>query len=369
MHKVHPMPVVLAEAPSVVLAEAPSGPGAVPAGAPSAAAVPSTCLPPSQFIFWHIMKTGGLAVDTFLECTCAELHCAIRASDPGNSTTGEPRIKGAEECAAAPSVMTTHGTPGTFDDREPRGSWASAVNITIMRDPVARVWSYYAYGRRNGFVPFLMHPLAYFLKQPHVDFGARWLTVNNGTFHPHQKQLFNDATRFFGSGGAGDQCGGAAFGQPVCGPDSLNSLNRIPTADEQRAVQRRWFTTARARLGALDYIGLTEKLDDVPRDLAIAWPKLGASCALGHDNPTDYAAVGLTAEPDAATRKLIEHANWMDVMLYAEARVLAARQRRLLDAKARRAREQEEERAPPAGAGSSVEEPTIDEGAGFLILP
>ncbi len=186
------------------------------------------CREPSAYIYWHVMKTGGLAVDEMLECACKQgpRTCAIWHRDGSNS------LKGDRKCAErpGPSVLTTHGTPNSLDLHEGQldmkmadlpdivhtHSWANASNITILRHPVARVWSYYAYARQNDFPPFKEQSLAYFLSQPHINIVRQYgggssfkpisvdpatgekLQINSNGFELHQSQLFNRMTRVFG---------------------------------------------------------------------------------------------------------------------------------------------------------------------------
>eukprot|EP00448_Togula_jolla_P019452 CAMPEP_0170590360 /NCGR_PEP_ID=MMETSP0224-20130122/11830_1 /TAXON_ID=285029 /ORGANISM="Togula jolla, Strain CCCM 725" /LENGTH=335 /DNA_ID=CAMNT_0010914155 /DNA_START=67 /DNA_END=1074 /DNA_ORIENTATION=- len=95
------------------------------------------CLPPGKVIFMHVMKTGGLSLDAFLEASCLEhpeASCSIDRRD------GTQAIKGQEGCA--PSFLTTHqGISGALSEK----GFENAVLFTILRDPVSRVWSFYNY--------------------------------------------------------------------------------------------------------------------------------------------------------------------------------------------------------------------------------
>ena len=178
-------------------------------------AAEASCLPPGKYIFFHVMKTGGLAIDSLLNCSCTvgSSHCAIKHYEGGFNMQGDPA------CNDAPTVLTTHEYAGALDARSrleaEAVSWADASNLTILRDPVDRAWSYYAcahherrptfyllrsappwrclasrvtfdglalprplsppllpscrrYGRMKGYKPFHEKPLAWFLERPDV---------------------------------------------------------------------------------------------------------------------------------------------------------------------------------------------------------
>ena len=98
------------------------------------------------------------------------------------------------------------GDPIPFErlaKRLPQGvpipSFANASNITVLRHPVDRVWSYYAYGRQNGFKEFLDYPIDHFLEDP--ELAANVSTDCQGkcpAFGFHSTQLFNSMTRTLG---------------------------------------------------------------------------------------------------------------------------------------------------------------------------
>jgi len=282
------------------------------------------CLPPSSFIFWHVMKTGGLAVDDLIECACKEQSCGIWHRDGSNDMKGEP------SCFQWPSVLTTHTNPTSFDKfagaqiraKQPQlrvTSWANASNITILRHPADRIWSLYGYGRQKGYRPFLADSLQTIIANPREDYGDEYEAKVSGEFSMQQFELYNWMTRKFGS--LQNECGGPVFGEPRC---NQYHVEQVPLAGE------RWLKRAIAYLETLDYIGFTDDMSDVRDSIAQAWPRLlpqTSECELGVENPTDYILTNMSHAPDAAAYEAIMSANAYDVKLYEAAKRIVAEKR------------------------------------------
>ncbi len=317
------------------------------------------CMQPSNFIFWHVMKTGGLALDDMLQCACTAgpLTCAVWHREGTNVIAGDHEC----ELHPGPTVLTTHGTPSSLDlhDKQRKAritdrhktlktaSWAHASNITILRHPVKRVWSYYAYGNEKNYKPFKEHPLEFFLSQPQHDITRELFPTESlddddddeadESFNVKPFQLYNRMTRTFGQ--EGNECGGPTFGEPLCHSfhnheHTMVRANQTRSPDELREIEQRWLARALQRLRAFDYIGFTERFDEIEDDLRLVWPSLlksqpGATtvCKLGVENPTDYDGIGLPHEPPDGVRKLIEERNALDMILYTKALQIAKEKR------------------------------------------
>lgn len=258
------------------------------------------CLPSHEHVFFHIMKTGGLALDAMLECACGFSGCAVDRRDGTDIRVGR------SECLDRPSILALHSEV-PHADKWLGSAWAGASNITVLREPVARVWSFYAYQRR-WYTPYRERPLSYFLERPDLDPDVEWGLNETGRKGPRtrceycRRQLRNMMTYY--------------FGLPEHEFKRCDHVDRAPlTADH--------LATASRRLRALAYVGFAEDADRLPSDLRRVWPDVfkavpDGACSLESENPTHYGS--LPRSPDTATRALIEAANVHDVALYRGAR-------------------------------------------------
>ena len=173
----------------------------------SSSASPTAChtFQAQRLVYLHIMKCGGLSVDALLRCRCSSTSTACSmlredgsAKHAANSTDdlitrfrdtmlyGSLESAGGPACTAAgfgriPTDVTgselatrmaainrrkvTHtqlleapgapcaaqvlATHQTLSSVQSRPYWAGAHIITVLREPVARVWSFYQYVRRK----------------------------------------------------------------------------------------------------------------------------------------------------------------------------------------------------------------------------
>jgi len=101
---------------------------------------PIECLPAGRLVFVHVMKTGGLSIDSFLQRSC-ELHpeaaCSIQRHD------GWIGVEGRVKCDS-PSICASH-KPMETDVEMCGSSFNNASYFTVLREPVSRVWSFYNY--------------------------------------------------------------------------------------------------------------------------------------------------------------------------------------------------------------------------------
>lgn len=200
-----------------------------------------------KLVYIHIMKTGGLSIDALLKCRCAsaETPCALLREDGSakhaSNASGDlitrfrdSMLHGRAACAGGP-VCTASGVGAVPMDEagaatanakaaavqrvsrrdvgrkvthaallESRGGpcsaqvlathqsiaairtrpyWAGAHTITVLRDPVARVWSFYQYVRRKSF-DFQSQPLLHFLRRWR-NFTPNASAASTGGGSPH----------------------------------------------------------------------------------------------------------------------------------------------------------------------------------------
>lgn len=199
------------------------------------------------------MKTGGLSIDALLKCRCssAETPCALLREDGSakhaSNASGDlitrfrdSMLHGRAACAGGP-VCTASGVGAVPMDEagaatanakvsaalrvsrrdvgrtvthaallESRGGpcsaqllathqsiaairarpyWAGAHTITVLRDPVARVWSFYQYVRRKS-SDFQSQPLLHFLRRwrnftPNASAASTGGGTGTGVSSPH----------------------------------------------------------------------------------------------------------------------------------------------------------------------------------------
>lgn len=174
-----------------------------------------------KLVYFHAMKCGGLSVDAMMRCRCASAStpCALLREDgsakhasnvSGDLVTrfrdsmlyGSVRCGGGPACSAAgvghvphssegdapaPALRVSRRNVGRSVSHETlvegaqapcaaqllathqsvaviraRPYWAGAHFVTVLREPVARVWSFYQYVRRKS-SEFQTRPLLHFL--------------------------------------------------------------------------------------------------------------------------------------------------------------------------------------------------------------
>eukprot|EP00927_Polykrikos_kofoidii_P056523 TRINITY_DN50627_c0_g1_i1.p1 TRINITY_DN50627_c0_g1~~TRINITY_DN50627_c0_g1_i1.p1 ORF type:complete len:333 (-),score=37.05 TRINITY_DN50627_c0_g1_i1:120-1118(-) len=97
------------------------------------------CKPPGLLKFAHVMKSGGLAVDTYLGCRCEQEGCSVSHHEGVDGMIGDPRC-------TVPSVCTSHHAPfRMWEECSKYANFTRGRVFTVLRDPVERVLSFYNY--------------------------------------------------------------------------------------------------------------------------------------------------------------------------------------------------------------------------------
>lgn len=265
----------------------------------------ATCLPAGRLVFAHVMKTGGLAVDSFLNCRCSESNvCSVRHAD------GVVQTVGPAHCRSRPSICTMHRGVAEISTRcGPIFSKKPKI-FTVIRDPVERVWSFYNYLKR-WYTPYQNMGITAVLENLGQDLNENLPTSQRCAFC--KGELSNAMTlRYF--------CPDTALCMSMWQGDGLTT-HKISKA----------LNLSKQMLASMDAIFLTDDLHDLPALFDSArrlFPELTASvrnkagCSTSSDvvNPTNYqVSLHTHAHPNfnAIARK-----NWADVELYRYAMLL-----------------------------------------------
>ncbi len=266
-----------------------------------------------RLVFLHVMKTGGLSVNAMLRCRCssATTPCAFLRDDGGakrvfNATRGDliARFRegmlygrracgGGEACAAvglapmdgggglsraqkaslpkevthkllleaagAPCAAQLLATHYSYHAVLGRPYWSRASFITVLREPVARVWSFAQYARRKSPI-FQQTALLDVLR------GWRSTSLNASHVSPHHHhQLSNMMTLTF------------ALRHGAADADAARELASRGSAQAAALIER-----ARESLGRMEVVGVTEDMAGFERVLAARWPLFfgRAGCAI-----------------------------------------------------------------------------------------
>ena len=270
------------------------------------AAPPPAALGGQRLVYLHLMKTGGLSVDALLRCRClsAETPCALLRDDGGakkvQNTSGdliahfkESLLLGTAACGGGP-LCTAAGLPllgpaavrlsreekhaqprdrthekqleaagsscaaqlfathETFHEVRARPYWASARYVTVLREPAARVFSFYLYVRRKS---------AYFRNEPLLGLLRRWpdFRPNASIASPHHHYQLSNMMALALGRRRSDALG---FGE------QQRELALRPSSPAARGLLRR----ATEALSQMELVGLTEDLPGFERALAARWP-------------------------------------------------------------------------------------------------
>jgi len=266
----------------------------------SAAATPVTdaellpeCLPPGRLVFVHVMKTGGLSVDSFLNCRCDSTQsCSVLHAD------GEVQQMGTERCSE-PSVCTMHRGISNLNERCGFQFGRAARMVTVLRDPIERVWSFYNYLKR-WYTPYQEMDLATIYKNLDTDLNENLPKGTHCLFC--SGELTNAMTiRYF------------CKNPDLCSPLEGKKAPR-------RSVLAKALAEAKRALSAMDSIFLTQDLDyfdlmfDADRRLLPEWADA--------DQRSCHASKVINHTPNKSSLdnrtiiKWISHKNRADILLY-----------------------------------------------------
>jgi len=302
---------------------------------------------PRGLVFIHVMKTGGLSVNSMLGCVCsgATTPCALlrhesatptlrlgpRRGPRYNGSRGDPAAEArAARCASCrranalpwrhssgvycAQVYTTHDSYGIVRSHS---AWAQADLITLLREPVERVWSFYRYIRRR-------YP--YFQSHTLFDVLSQWDKTVRILSH-----LATNAT----------SSGRDAYVDKDTPPHWHWQLSNMMTWQFSSTTARVGFSRqmgkgalecAKKALETMAVVGLSEEMNSFRQALGRRWPHIfgASSCSI----PTGSNALNPTSEPpgsassvlDARTRHKIRVSNQLDLALYEHARKVVTTQ-------------------------------------------
>ena len=242
------------------------------------------------------MKTAGMSTGTHLGCLCSGLlsKCRVRRLD----VVGD---LGALQCRDEEASVLT--TPGPLIKIQSSAWGKSSTFITILREPVSRVWSYFVFQR--PFSPrYRQRPLAHWLHQINLSLtephGAPGLLAEA---HRNDLQLSNNIARTLGAE-----------------TRQVHDLKLTSTT----------FSRALDNLECFSVVGFVDELDVFTEELKDIWIcrfSLKANhvtkyfklhCPFPHENSAEVPNAMLTL--DDQTLDLIRTVNQLDLRLYVTAR-------------------------------------------------
>lgn len=276
----------------------------------------AACLEAHSMTFLHIMKTGGLSVDARIQCGCNNWSpgCLYWSADR------KVKMKGEAECKDV-AVDSTHYFTAALINPAP-------ITVTILRDPVSRVWSFYRYLRR-WYVPYQNKTLEWNLET--IDSKVRLATpgaddhfadAENCTFC--EKELINGMSmRFSQTLYDTDDPAECRVDATPQAPTSLICFNDSP--DRLRRLQQ-----AKAALMRVGFIGFTDLLDEssgiimellwsLPQGERVPKTHTRNNCSLSDVNVTPDIIDGLPPlphVPDNSVQSIIRKYNAIDILLY-----------------------------------------------------
>lgn len=236
------------------------------------------CLPQGRLVFQHVMKTGGLSVDKWFRLTCDEHSDSLCSIYRRDGPEGRIQHPWNHHKTCAPSICTTH--PSNVVRPCPR--FEHAATFTVIRHPVARVWSFYNYMSR-WYKPYQQNALKdIFLNYETQDLN-HGLTEKERCGHCHN-QLSNAMVKnhFAGPHGTLEEAKHMLEGMILV--IELHNLGEIPALLARYAI----FPESKSISGNTTY-------------------------TIPHENPSEYR---WGRHPDSETEALIKQYNQMDMKLY-----------------------------------------------------
>ena len=276
---------------------------------------PITLMPPKQIAHLHHMKTGGTSFDTYLHCGVRRMELmnkqhAIRGSlnECGynrfkSCMNGDSNCRNSIERSFVMSFCAPLYSVNYFD-------WMNSSIVTVLRDPVDRVWSMFRFQTRRCYKCSNLLDI--------------YKMIDNNTIN-----------EFVCPDKGGEPCDGVCISQLI-NHQSRNLLTSFLDDETERMDGTEKLNEAIENLKTkFTVIGITEELANFTKIVAHAFPYLAEEvegspkqCQLEHRNSSprnnrcgaDNTHWDLPAHPDEETRKAIIAHNQIDIALYEAAK-------------------------------------------------